>query len=82
MVDGKNLLSSSLAIKNMNLFFKKYLVSNNKVPEWCLYNLLSSKFKLRLYKEAKKILKKIDFFKLNNFQKINYIKIKIMTLLY
>ena len=79
LVDGKNLLDNNLAIKNMKLFFEKYIKTNKQIPEWCLYNLLSSKYKLGLYKEAKKTLKKINFFKLNNFQKINYIKIKAIT---
>ncbi len=79
LIDGKNLLDNNLAIKNMKLFFKKYIKTNKQIPEWCLYNLLSSKYKLGLYKEAKKTLKKINFFKLNNFQKINYIKIKAIT---
>ncbi len=79
LIDGKNLLDNNLAIKNMKLFFEKYIKTNKQIPEWCLYNLLSSKYKLGLYKEAKKTLKKINFFKLNNFQKINYIKIKAIT---
>ena len=79
LVDGKNLLDSNLVIKNMKLFFEKYIKSDQQIPEWCLYNLLSSEYKLGLYKETKETLKKINFFKLNNFQKINYIKIKAIT---
>jgi|TARA_Y100000294_G_scaffold177931_1_gene205718 glycosyltransferase involved in cell wall biosynthesis len=79
LVDGKNLLDSNLVIKNMKLFFEKYIKSDQQIPEWCLYSLLSSEYKLGLYKETKETLKKINFFKLNNFQKINYIKIKAIT---
>ncbi len=79
LVDGNNFLDSNLAIKNMDSFFKKYIKPDQITPEWCLYNLLSYEFKLKNYKRAKEILKKVNFFKLNNFQKINYIKINLIT---
>ncbi len=81
LIDDNNLLNSNLVIKNMKLFFDKYIKSDQQIPDWCMYNLLSSRFKLKHYKEVKEILKKINFFKLNNFQKINYIKIKAITFL-
>ncbi len=79
-IDNENILDDKLKIKNTYLFLNKYVEKSKKIPNWCLYNILVAEYNLSNFKEVKKILNKIIFFKLNMVKKINYIKIFFFTI--
>jgi len=79
-VDNTNFLNDKLKIKNTGLFLNKYLAQSNKIPTWCLYNILVAEFNLNNFKEVKKVLKKINFFELNITQVINFMRIYILCI--
>ena len=76
-LDNTNFLNDDLKLKNMNLFLRKYLSEEDKIPTWCLYNTIVAEYNLRNYKKVKLDIKKIKFFKINFFQKLNLIRILI-----
>ena len=78
-IDNTNLLDDKLKIKNTYLFLNKYIKSHEKVPIWCLYNILVAEYNLLNFKEVKKILKEIAFVELNLKKKINFIRIFLLT---
>ena len=79
-IDNENILGDKLKIKNTYLFLNKYVKKSHKIPNWCFYNILVAEYNLSNFKEVKKILNKITFFKLNLVKKINYIKIFFFTI--
>ena len=79
-IDNENILGDKLKIKNTYLFLNKYVKKSHKIPNWCFYNILVAEYNLSNFKEVKKILNKITFFKLNLVKKINYIKILLFTI--
>ena len=79
LIDGENMLDNNLKIKNTYLFLDKYLENEKNIPNWCLYNLLTSYFEIKNFKDVKLIIKKINFKTLSIFQKINFIRIFFKT---
>ena len=72
-IDNENLSTEQIKIKNSNAFKIKYLKNSIHMPNWYVYTLLVCYFKSKFFFEARIILSKIKFNKLNFKQKINLI---------
>lgn len=77
--DDENYLNQERQIKNLKSFSKKYIPANIEHPNWYYYTLFINYYNKRNFRDAKILLKDINFLKLNFFQKIKIILYSIKT---
>lgn len=79
--DDENYLNQDRQIKNLKCFKEKYMSNKIKYPNWYNYSLFVNYYKNRNYRDAKLIIKNINFLNLSFFQKVKIILYSIKVYL-